>query len=672
MGIRGLSSYFDNREAFFQTVSLEKTDIIIDGNNLRYALYNQCPGTNHAFGGDYDKYYRYVRDYFQTMLNCSISPMVVFDGGYDVSEIKMRTVKLRARDQIRNCLYSYPTNQQKVQVYPLLGKQIFFDVLTDLNIECLQTSFEADQVIAEMAMQRGCPVFSNDSDFFVFSVDFVRLDSVDILASKSEGKLVCDLFNRSKFLKHYNIANPEMLHLLASLIGNDYIPPSVFDVIFSNIKLPKKSRNLSQRHRRIHGLITWLSKQSVVDTALDRLLGHFQQKDRARLKIKVLLSLEVYSGSGQGLQKETLSDSSPLPAWLRQDFKACRLPNWVMDVIHRKKLLLHSQVECKEMESAHTYSFALLQKIVSLLNCDEDAVIIQSRVYKYLGTLFVLDPPFTDISGLDIAERKQMLLSCLHSEDGPDRPDPVDQVELDGDLAGMMELVYAWSGVQPVTIGHLYALLLCRWILTEIDPHTNSIRSEKQIQQKLNSPDTSPDLKPFLQTMARYAQHFHMDTSLHTSNKKFVREWVHSVSVFQSLNHCTNVLNTLLGRVLQLPRADKFLNGTFVYNMIALCHKRPDTVQGTHLPPAENAAFLCTLQLFKDRLGNRLSEINAKRPKKKRTANKVSPEQTNLDEKEVISDGLISSDGDDPLLNKSDCESATFFDSGNRFSVLIG
>ena len=35
--------------------SLEKSEIIVDGNNLRYDLYRECPGTNHAFGGDYEK-----------------------------------------------------------------------------------------------------------------------------------------------------------------------------------------------------------------------------------------------------------------------------------------------------------------------------------------------------------------------------------------------------------------------------------------------------------------------------------------------------------------------------------------------------------------------------------------------------------------------------------------
>ena len=36
------------------------------------------------------QYYRYVRDYFETFLRCNIRPILVFDGGYDVSDIKLR------------------------------------------------------------------------------------------------------------------------------------------------------------------------------------------------------------------------------------------------------------------------------------------------------------------------------------------------------------------------------------------------------------------------------------------------------------------------------------------------------------------------------------------------------------------------------------------------------
>jgi hypothetical protein len=51
--------------------------------------------------------------------------------------------------------------------------------------------FAAFQVIARMAVERQCPVLSNDSDFFVFSVSFVSLDSVDLEASAAEQSKEC-------------------------------------------------------------------------------------------------------------------------------------------------------------------------------------------------------------------------------------------------------------------------------------------------------------------------------------------------------------------------------------------------------------------------------------------------------------------------------------------------
>jgi hypothetical protein len=40
-----------------------------------------------------------------------------------------------------------------------------------------------------MAIERGCPVMSNDSDFFVFDVDFVSLDSLDLAGSAVQSKI---------------------------------------------------------------------------------------------------------------------------------------------------------------------------------------------------------------------------------------------------------------------------------------------------------------------------------------------------------------------------------------------------------------------------------------------------------------------------------------------------
>ena len=54
----------------FKQVWLKDCKVIIDGNNLRFALYKWCPGINHCFGGDYDKYARYCEIVCFSITNC--------------------------------------------------------------------------------------------------------------------------------------------------------------------------------------------------------------------------------------------------------------------------------------------------------------------------------------------------------------------------------------------------------------------------------------------------------------------------------------------------------------------------------------------------------------------------------------------------------------------------
>ena len=86
-----------------------------------------------------------------------------------------------------------------------------------------------------MAIKENCPVVSNDSDFFIFNVDFILLSSIELSDfSRDKNSLECEIFMRKKMLAHYNIFSVELLQLAAALIGNDYLAPEVFDKVFMN------------------------------------------------------------------------------------------------------------------------------------------------------------------------------------------------------------------------------------------------------------------------------------------------------------------------------------------------------------------------------------------------------------------------------------------------------
>ena len=239
MGVRGLFSFFqNNHDDFFVQHDLYNSLLVIDGNNLRYHLYNTCPRKHCCFGGDYDKYYKHVLLFFRNLISCQIKPIVVIDGSFD--EAKKKTLWQRARDQIQAGVSCTPHNT--IGVLPLFAKEVFFQAIRDVSeVMLIQDFYEADSKIASIASSLKCPVLSNDSDFFVFNVEVISLRFLSFRGEKGDlktgnYKLSCQRFDREAFLKHFGIGNRDMLFLLASLMGNDYVSGKAFERVFSQIR----------------------------------------------------------------------------------------------------------------------------------------------------------------------------------------------------------------------------------------------------------------------------------------------------------------------------------------------------------------------------------------------------------------------------------------------------
>ncbi len=61
MGIRGLYSFIQSKDEYFDDFELESCHAVLDGNNLRFVLFKTTPDMNCAYGGDYAKYYNHVK-----------------------------------------------------------------------------------------------------------------------------------------------------------------------------------------------------------------------------------------------------------------------------------------------------------------------------------------------------------------------------------------------------------------------------------------------------------------------------------------------------------------------------------------------------------------------------------------------------------------------------------
>ncbi|KAF4526072.1 hypothetical protein B566_EDAN007565 [Ephemera danica] len=309
MGIRGLTTFISNNSrTYLSSHKLHDCTIVIDGNNLASQLYVWFSKSNSAFGGDYDRYYKCVRNFFLRLKECNITALVVFDGGYETR--KLGTVWARLRNKFLVCKKVNPKNQVRKNMFPLLMKEQFRDILIELGISFAQCDFEADEEIAALARELKCPVLSYDSDFFVHDVLYIPFNSLEMSVTKGKNSktgqsfsyINCDIYNVDRFLATFGGMLKDMLPLMATVLGNDYIKASLFDGFFSQIRLPKRNREYTYQHRKIAGLLQWLRKENV-ESAVPKILSHLKQKDRKYIEKQMQRAIVAYACNSSKIRK---------------------------------------------------------------------------------------------------------------------------------------------------------------------------------------------------------------------------------------------------------------------------------------------------------------------------------------------------------------------------------
>ena len=387
MGVRGLFSFTQSNVKcdFFQSTTLKDTCLIIDGNNLRYFLYNRMKKRNCAYGGEYHLYYQSVQNYFKTLLKCLITPIVIIDGSFE--EGKKKTRNKRTKEQLYSALYCNPVTQGQFSVMPIFAKDIFLDAIRSLQIEIVQTYGEADKYMAHQASRvLNCPVLSNDSDFIIYeSVELIQLSSVDVGNSEATFGLKCKRFCREKFLDFYGLETDKLLPLCATLLGNDETLgkgqlASVTEKIFAQVK-HEKSKSVCPKHRRFAAILKWLGREKTpdLDKALDKLLQPVPAgKPREGARDLVLDAMKMYTFSADISDCKSGNCDCILSLWnvssahIKDAFTLSLLPNWTMDVIRHKHFYFQTQVEDPELPSALVHCKSLLDGICQELLKNED------------------------------------------------------------------------------------------------------------------------------------------------------------------------------------------------------------------------------------------------------------------------------------------------------------
>ncbi|XP_008071432.1 protein asteroid homolog 1 [Carlito syrichta] len=380
MGIRGLMSFVeDHSNEFFTDLKLRDTKLIIDG----YALFHRlCFNSDLELrcGGDYDSFAEVVQKFFESLFACDICPYVVLDGGCDISDKKLTTLKDRAREKIQ-AAHALSTGGGGC-VCPLLAREVFIQVLVRLRVQFVQCFSEADRDIMTLANHWGCPVLSSDSDFCVFDLKtgFCPFDGFQwrspATAGGARSYLPARCFSLDAFCRRFGNMDRALLPLFAVLCGNDHVCLPVVETFLSKACLPLGAAARRGRHRRVLGLLNWLSRFADAAAALEQVLEHLPEKGREQVRELLCRSMEEYQQSPVRLQ-DFFRDGAcvcpdalgqALPPWVRVALARGQLSPFVSDALLLRRTLLHTQVEDLQRPSAHRAAQPIRQVLYGLLS----------------------------------------------------------------------------------------------------------------------------------------------------------------------------------------------------------------------------------------------------------------------------------------------------------------
>lgn len=86
MGVKRLSTFIKlNKNLFLTNFELKDTDVIVDGPNLVYTLY-QYYDIPFEYGGDYDEFARRCKQFINILREANVVPFIVFDGGHGLDK----------------------------------------------------------------------------------------------------------------------------------------------------------------------------------------------------------------------------------------------------------------------------------------------------------------------------------------------------------------------------------------------------------------------------------------------------------------------------------------------------------------------------------------------------------------------------------------------------------
>ncbi|KAG0370480.1 XPG domain containing-domain-containing protein [Gamsiella multidivaricata] len=433
---------------------------ILDGNAYIHHLY--CGQLEWIWGGQYASFVDLLVAHVTALKACGFHLQFLFDGHLPLQKLQTRlnrdTEKIFKMSRVMGDLEHYHdlglshnranSNNSSILMGTLGGAEAFdkgaggaggagsrssphflipplvmevtLQTLRSLGVDLMVCDGEADGLVAHLAMEKSMNekvkeayAISKDSDYFIYNTGssakggYIPLDSLFVSTDpKTQStQITATVYSQSTIADHLGI-RPQFLPLFASLTGNDYLRPDLFEdqiakalVTFTGQKLSAVPNTNFARIKAtaaflkqygagddaINAVVTGSTGAEQVVEVMERLLKdrkklYVGETDDKRMELRSALeeSMEQYSVITQGEAStntvvgllNTATPSKAATAGLHQMKEAIRtglLSFKLMDVIYNKMFWCTPFLEDMDRESAWLVSRELRRWVYGIL-----------------------------------------------------------------------------------------------------------------------------------------------------------------------------------------------------------------------------------------------------------------------------------------------------------------
>ncbi|XP_011408022.1 PREDICTED: protein asteroid homolog 1-like [Amphimedon queenslandica] len=380
MGIRGFKTYM-LRSYRWKEIGKDGPQLsgplVIDAMSICYCLYDDI---DWKHGGQYKELEQKCIDFVTNLRKFNIEPIFVFDG-VDYKGEKGPTLVKRKQSDIEN-ISSYLLTGHGTDSFclPIFTRIVMSEVIREMNVPFIVADGDSDSLTASIANYHGCPVLSNDSDFFVFNVEggYIPFESFDC-----KHHITGKIYNWTDFVSTFR--DPDIVYLIPALASNDFISDgggAWHDVMASINKRSSSSifatRGKFGRARRTSGSSNRIS--DVVDSirsssSVEEFFSSCSCKPEsiAIVRKNFRKAKEMYTvdkinidDTKKSTELETAT-GTPLPSWILEQYRAGCFSTSILDPMILNKCMLPTTVDNPKKESSMKIGVPLRSHLYGLL-----------------------------------------------------------------------------------------------------------------------------------------------------------------------------------------------------------------------------------------------------------------------------------------------------------------